>query len=409
MPDLRLQRACACGGACSKCQTERHDHIHERVQATRVGSGDSVQSAAPPLVNEALAATGQPLDSGIRDFMESRFGHDFSQVRVHTGGAAAQSSQALNARAYTVGSDIVFGVSQFAPGTNEGRKLLAHELTHVVQQAGAGRKNIGRSNGSFDLSPTGVQPLIQRDLAIEPPRPAAVGRVLTPAQLADAIRVDNRILGAIANSADIIEMLRDVIGISPLPAVVDDDFVRGVVQWQANFGLTQDGQLGPATARPLFREIGAEGVGLGELLRNPRYTPAGPINVARAGARTAHFDMAAEFRSDPRNGISPPAARSGRIFDGMPLLLPRRLPLAMVEFRMLVFLPLIRPILGSRIEIKQAAATDTVLVHFRTQAPTITILTLQVGKTKPSGICFGGATIQQASRRIVEVGASGLE
>jgi Domain of unknown function (DUF4157) len=305
MPEPRLQRACACGGACPKCQTERHSHIHERVQAPHVGSGDLVQSAVPPPVNEVLTAPGQPLDSGTQGFMESRFGHDFSQVRVHTGGAAEQSSRALNARAYTVGNNIVFGVSQFAPGTSEGRKLLAHELTHVVQQTGAGGQKIDRSNASFGLSHIGVHPLIQRDLAIEPPRPAAVGRVLTPAQMAAAIAFNNRVLGSIANSADIIEMIRDVIGIPPLPAVVDEDFVNGVVQWQANFGLTQDGQLGPATARPLFREIGAEGVGRGEVSRPPRYTPTGPINVARAGARTAHFDMAAEFRSDPRNGIFP--------------------------------------------------------------------------------------------------------
>ncbi len=305
MPEPRLQRACACDGTCPKCQTERHSHIHERLQATRVGSGDLVQSALPATVNEVLAAPGQLLDSGTRGFMESRFGHDFSQVRVHTGGAAEQSSRALNARAYTVGNKIVFGASQFAPGTSEGRKLLAHELTHVVQQTGAGGKKIDRSNASVGLSPIGVQPMIQRDLAIEPPNPAAVGQVLTPAQMADAITFNNRVLGSIANSADIIEMIRDVIGISKLPAVVDEDFVNGVVQWQANFGLTEDGKLGPTTARPLFREIGAEGVGRGEVSVSPQYAPTGPINVARAGTRAAPFVMSAEFTSDPTNGIFP--------------------------------------------------------------------------------------------------------
>lgn len=303
----QVQPAWACDGTCPKSQKERHSHIHERVQATRVGSGDTVQSELNATVNEVLAAPGQLLDSGTRGFMESRFGHDFSQVRVHTGGAAEQSSGALNARAYTVGNNIVFGASQFAPGTSEGRKLLAHELTHVVQQTGAGGKKIDRSNVRFDLSPIGVQPMIQRDLAIEPPRPAAVGRVLTPQQMADAIAFNNRVLGSIANSADIIEMIRDVIGISRLPAVVDEDFVNGVVQWQANFGLTQDGRLGPMTARPLFREIGAEGVGQGEVSQSPRYVPAGPIDVAPVGAgpRGTHFDMSAEFRSDPSNGIFP--------------------------------------------------------------------------------------------------------
>jgi hypothetical protein len=149
------------------------------------------------------------------------------------------------------------------------------------------------------------QPTIQRDLAIEPPHPAAVGAVLTPVQMQDAIDFNNRVLGAIDNTADIIQEIRDVIGISQLPAVVDEDFVNGVVHWQASFGLTQDGRLGPATARPLFREFGAEGIGHGEVTAGPRYNPAGPINVPRAAPRDAHFDMFAQFRSDPANQIYP--------------------------------------------------------------------------------------------------------
>ena len=70
--------------------------------------------------------------------MEQRFGHDFSQVRVHAGTAAEQSTHEVNAHAYTVGHDLVFGAGRFAPATHAGRRLLAHELTHVVQQTGAG-------------------------------------------------------------------------------------------------------------------------------------------------------------------------------------------------------------------------------------------------------------------------------
>ncbi len=68
--------------------------------------------------------------------MERRFGHDFSRVRVHTDAAAEQSARDVNAHAYTVGTDIVFGAGRYAPGSGEGRRLLAHELTHVVQQSG---------------------------------------------------------------------------------------------------------------------------------------------------------------------------------------------------------------------------------------------------------------------------------
>lgn len=96
------------------------------------------------------------------------------------------------------------------------------------------------------------QPTIQRDLAIEPPHPAAVGAVLTPVQMQDAIDSNNRVLGAIDNTADIIQEIRDVIEISRLPAVVDEDFVNGVVQWQASFGLTQCGSR--RAVKPCRRE-----------------------------------------------------------------------------------------------------------------------------------------------------------
>lgn len=93
---------------------------------------------APPAVDEALRSPGQPLDAGVRSFMEPRFGHDFSRVRVHAGAGGAESAEAVGALAYTVGRDVVFGPGRYAPGTQEGRRLLAHELAHVVQQEGSG-------------------------------------------------------------------------------------------------------------------------------------------------------------------------------------------------------------------------------------------------------------------------------
>ncbi len=89
-------------------------------------------------VDQVLRSAGQPLDDATRSFMEPRFGHDFSQVRIHTGTQADTSTQTLNARAYTVGQNIVFGAGQYVPDTNMGKHLLAHELTHVVQQASLG-------------------------------------------------------------------------------------------------------------------------------------------------------------------------------------------------------------------------------------------------------------------------------
>lgn len=85
---------------------------------------------------QSLKKGGQPLPESERSFFEPRFGHNFSQTRVHTSPKAAETAESINAKAYTSGKDIIFGSGQFAPGSLEGKKLLAHELTHVVQQKG---------------------------------------------------------------------------------------------------------------------------------------------------------------------------------------------------------------------------------------------------------------------------------
>ena len=91
-------------------------------------------TTVPPIVYEVLRSPGVPLDPETRAYMEPHFGHDFSQVRVHTNAEAVESTRAVNAQAYTVGRDVAFGEGQYAPQTFQGRQLLAHELTHVVQQ-----------------------------------------------------------------------------------------------------------------------------------------------------------------------------------------------------------------------------------------------------------------------------------
>jgi hypothetical protein len=193
-----LQRKCACGnsagltGTCSDCQTQNltlqrrsieptegaevpplvhellpiqtkltigkpgdvyeqeADRIADRVMAASVHSAVSVAppriqcytgqatgqtGTAPESVAHVLASSGRPLDPVLRQDMEQRFGHDFSQVRVHTDAKATESAHAVSARAYTVGHDIVFAEGHYDPGVKEGRKLLAHELTHTIQQS----------------------------------------------------------------------------------------------------------------------------------------------------------------------------------------------------------------------------------------------------------------------------------
>jgi hypothetical protein len=178
-----MQRKCGCGshtpaaGACSACSgrqsqrspgttlpvgpaDDRYEREADRISAqvmrkrlrddrdpaaaplgpvrgiSRLGGGVAGRSPVPGM----LGTRGQALDGGTREMMEGRFGHDFSAVRVHTGTTASRSAQTLGARAYTVGQHIVFGSGEFAPGTKAGQHLLAHELTHTIQQGAGGRR-----------------------------------------------------------------------------------------------------------------------------------------------------------------------------------------------------------------------------------------------------------------------------
>lgn len=96
--------------------------------------GDTATGLAPPIVDEVLRSPGRPLEADARTEMEAQLGHDFSRVRVHDDSRAGDSARQVHARAYTVGASIVFGPGQYAPRSPEGRRLLAHELAHVLQQ-----------------------------------------------------------------------------------------------------------------------------------------------------------------------------------------------------------------------------------------------------------------------------------
>ncbi|MGH4007050.1 MAG: DUF4157 domain-containing protein [Pseudonocardiaceae bacterium] len=138
MPELQLQRACPCGGGCQKeGQTKQPSQQHEHLQRKRTdtgGVGGVGGTTAPPIVHEVLSAPRHPLDPAMQGFIEPRFGHDLSHVRIHTGQKAAQSARAVQSLAYTVGNEVVFGESQYSPNTLAGQRLLAHELVHTLQQ-----------------------------------------------------------------------------------------------------------------------------------------------------------------------------------------------------------------------------------------------------------------------------------
>ncbi len=128
-----LQRKCACGqhnlagGECTECSKKR-------LNLQRFATDKTEQTTIPTIVHDVLQSQGQPLDPATLDFMGSRFGHDFSQVRVHSDSRAARSAEVVNAKAYTVQQDVVFGEDQYKPDSSDGQRLMAHELAHVVQQ-----------------------------------------------------------------------------------------------------------------------------------------------------------------------------------------------------------------------------------------------------------------------------------
>jgi hypothetical protein len=154
-----LQKKLAIGAADDPLEREA-DRVADQVMAAPAPSavsGGSVRiqrfpgiaggrmHGAPASVDRALARSGSPLEPALRKDMEQRFGHDFSRVRVHLDAQAHQSAWDVNAHAYTVGNDIVFGEGRYLPATHEGRRLLAHELTHVLQQGQGGLLGNGMS------------------------------------------------------------------------------------------------------------------------------------------------------------------------------------------------------------------------------------------------------------------------
>jgi len=142
------EKACRCGGACPKCREAqaRRAGLESRSPRTSANQGMALPSSAAAVVR----SPGRPLDLETRRLMEGRIGHDFSRVRIHADPQASESARAIGARAYTVGRHIAFAPGELAPSTSRGRQLLAHELTHTIQQAAS--PSLGGSSGSVGNS-----------------------------------------------------------------------------------------------------------------------------------------------------------------------------------------------------------------------------------------------------------------
>ncbi len=157
------------GGECEECRNKRGT-------PQRKASTQSEIAEAPRIVRDISNSPGQPLDVDTRAFFESRFGRDFSGVRVHAGAAAAESARQVNALAYTIGQDIVFASGRYAPTTQNGKKLLAHELTHVAQQSAMGGLGIQCAAGEEEKTKAANK------ASQKPDAEAGVKPTVTPAQ-----------------------------------------------------------------------------------------------------------------------------------------------------------------------------------------------------------------------------------
>jgi hypothetical protein len=124
------------GGTCTECEEK------QAAQVSRKVSSDQGSVDRPALVDDVVASPGRPLDDSVRSWIEPRAGRSFAGVRVHSDSRAAESARAVSALAYTVDRHVVFGEGQYQPSTQAGRKLIAHELAHVVQQSESGGGNL---------------------------------------------------------------------------------------------------------------------------------------------------------------------------------------------------------------------------------------------------------------------------
>ncbi len=269
-----LQRACAACQADDEAKVRRK-RADEEIDGKLLGPPPAITAGLEQRIGNL--GNGANLPTSERGFFEPRFGHDFGDVRVHADAEAGALARDLNARAFTIGADVVFGSGEFSPGAAGGRFLLAHELAHVVQQRPAPGNTV------------------RRDLATEPPTPAAAAQTdLTPAQIQAAIRF-NKFTYDEART----KQLQDLIGTEPTGTWTDDD-ILAVASLQEEFGLHKDGMIGPQTFNFLDRETRAEGLAMTDenclLAFNVGLDNAVPGPVA-AGERpvAGHHTMHAQF------------------------------------------------------------------------------------------------------------------
>ena len=272
--DLSPAAAPALRRKCAACEDEEKGAIR------READGSGGEDAAPPIVHDALGSPGRSLDPPTRDFMASRFGADFSDVRVHTDAQAAESARSVGAHAYTVGRHVVFGAGRYEPGGEDGRRLIAHELAHTLQQGGSLRRAPCRSAAQCAAPVPGDT---GNFVAGHEPVQAANNAALAAAPAADPQRA---LIGAptpniaALMTANAVALRPEVFGIFQSPAI------------EGNAGA----QTSPCTQFPTGSPAGAA------IVANP----------AAAGKSCIEVPPSLETRAGPLLGVAPPGTATER-------------------------------------------------------------------------------------------------
>lgn len=274
LPYRRQNQVSPASVKCSACRNATMKVV--RGMLLNQGNG----CAVPYIVFEVLRRPGRPLDSGIRESMEARFGCDFRQVRVHTDLLASRSARALNAVAFTVGRHLVFDAGRYAPETGAGKRLLAHELTHVVQQGQASKIDLhnlsfGPANDDYEQQANSVS--------------EAMGAMETRSRCFNAAKQSIKTVQTLLASDLVTE--RPTIRRQPLPGVCGPDVTAQVASiWtkiQTDFHSWSPSQRDDACTRVLIP------------LTMPVWTPGGDIKkFLRSVADINGWDVLPLFQGD---------------------------------------------------------------------------------------------------------------
>lgn len=271
-------------------EPEMHDHhagqgvqIHRKASASAAASHKpSSPSNGRPMRHSAgsLSGAGQALPHAAQQFFAARMGADFSDVRIHHDTQAAQLSTDLQARAFTYGSHIAFASGEYSTDSSAGRQLLAHELTHVLQQRG--------QSGH----------MVQRDLALTSlSKGVGSGPTLTSQQQAAAIIYNKLRFKGIPDM--VLRMTEDIVGTPREAITIDEVFVTAIANWQSWWKLPEDGRMTPMTAHAFASELRAEA-------SNMRNWKSNATDIKEMDEAARYFDQmgAAPFREGAASAAS---------------------------------------------------------------------------------------------------------